>query len=345
MQRYLNLYSLFVLFTLGIFSSCSRPSQVNRPVTIAFYNVENLFDTTDDLKKKDDEFTPQGAKKWTSNRYRAKVNSLGKVLAAIGDENLPGLIGLCEVENLNVLEDLANSGHLQQGGYELVHFDSPDVRGIDNALLYRPEFFKLQYAETISVIFPENPYPTRDILYIKGALNNNEILHIFVNHWPSRVGGQKRSEQRRMFTASVLRKKTDDIFQIDSTAKIIIMGDMNDEPVNRSVSEVLRAGKPGPSTRLDTLFNMMMPLNKAGEGSYNYQGKWNMLDQIIVSGALLNGKCGWSIEGKAEVFHPEWMEHRGKKYSVPSKTYGGNRYFGGFSDHFPVRIKLKTNDR
>ena len=345
MQRFLIRYILFILFISGILFSCMGPAFFDRTVTVAFYNTENLFDTIDDSKKKDNEFTPSGAKKWTTNRYRAKIDSIGKVLGAIGEYNFPALIGLCEVENRKVTEDLIHSDYLQKGKYKIVHFDSPDVRGIDNALLYQPDFLKLENTIPIPVRFPENHYPTRDILYIKGRLPDNEELHLFVNHWPSRVGGQERSEPRRMFVAALLRQKTDSIFQTNSNARIIIMGDLNDEPDNRSVSEVLRAGMPGPSTKPDTLFNLMLPLDKAGEGSYNYRGKWNLLDQIIVSGTLLNDKNGWSVDGEATIFHPKWMEHRGTKYTVPSKTYGGKRYYGGFSDHFPVRIQLKRKKK
>ena len=321
--------------------SCNGPTEICSPVTVAFFNVENLFDTIDAPGKRDGDFTPVGSKKWTSVRYYAKLDSLGKVIAALGDQNFPGLVGLCEIENRQVIEDLIHCDFLKKGKYSLVHFDSPDARGIDNALLYRPGFFKVIEAEPIQVVFPENHYPTRDILYVKGSLSNNDVLHVFVNHWTSRMAGVEKSEPRRMHIASLLREKVDEIFIADPSAKIIIMGDLNDEPDNRSLAEILRAGMPGEATRHDTLFNMVMPLNLVGEGSYNYQGEWNMLDHMIVSGALLNENSGWQISGDADVFDPLWIVYQGRNYSSPSKTYSGSKYYGGFSDHFPVRIKLE----
>ena len=309
-------------------------------MTVVFYNVENLFDLVDEPVKKDEEFTPEGEKKWTKERYSKKLKDLAEVFTSINENELPEIIGLSEVENKKVLEDLISTGKLAEGSYKIIHYDSPDFRGIDNALVYRKDEFKVLDHLAVGVTFKDKPdYKTRDILYVKGQTKNRERLHIFVNHWPSRIGGRERTEPSRIAVASVLKQKTDSIFNADKNAKIIIMGDMNDEPVNRSLLETL--GAKSPEDKTAELVNLMFPGDAEGKGSYSYRGNWNMLDQLIVSRNLLDEK-GFQVSGKKGfVFHEDWMEYINREGEMsPNRTYGGPNYYGGISDHFPVYFKM-----
>jgi endonuclease/exonuclease/phosphatase family metal-dependent hydrolase len=244
---------------------------------------------------------------------------------------------LAEIENQMVLEDLVNTDQLKNQ-YGIIHEESPDYRGIDVALLYRKDAFKEISHETLPVNFPDDPkFKTRDILYVKGILGKKEV-HIFVNHWPSRIGGDEKTEPKRILAASVLKLKVDQILATDPKARIIIMGDMNDEPVNRSLKEILGADAPDSGSKL---VNLMLPEKTAGRGTYFYNGNWNMLDNLVVSEKILHGS-GMKVEGqKGTVFHSEWMIFTNKEgIKTPNRTYVGNKYVAGVSDHFPVYFKI-----
>jgi predicted extracellular nuclease len=309
-------------------------------VTVAFYNVENLFDTIQGSNPRDKDFIPTSKKKWNSKRYLKKVNDIGKVLSSINSVDLPEVIGLCEVENRSVLEDLVASSNLKKGNYKIAHIESPDYRGIDVAMIYRPAEFEFISQEALAVTFPDAPnYTTRDILYVKGKLDG-EVYHLFVNHWPSRRGGMEKSEPKRVQAAAVLKKKVDEIKQKDANARIIIMGDMNDEPSNKSLAETLGASeKPNTSG----LFNMMYDNHLAKTGSYNFRGNWNMIDNMVVSDNLLTEGKLKTTANDGNVFHERFMEYHNKKFKSmsPSRTFGGNNYYGGISDHFPIYFELK----
>lgn len=308
-------------------------------VTVAFYNVENLFDTIQGANPRDNDFIPTSKKQWNSKRYQKKINDIGKVLSSINKADLPEIIGLCEVENQSVLKDLVNSPLLKDGKYQIAHIESPDYRGIDVAMIYRPAEFEFISQEAIAVTFPDNPrYTTRDILYVKGKLDG-EVYHLFVNHWPSRRGGMEKSEPKRVQAASVLKNKLDEIREKDGDARIIIMGDMNDEPSNKSLSETLKAAETPNKTGL---FNMMYDNHNAKTGSYNFRGNWNMIDNMVVSDNLLSdGKLKTTITD-GHIFHERFMEYYNKKRKTmsPSRTFGGNNYYGGISDHFPIYFEL-----
>jgi predicted extracellular nuclease len=325
---------LFALFVVFFQASCKQ-NPLKKKATIVFYNVENLFDTIDDPAINDEEFLPESPKRWDSGRYYKKLNDIAEVLASINKEELPELIGLCEVENLSVLEDLVETEKLARGKYRIIHVDSPDKRGIDVALLYRQGEFRAFSHDAILV----NPgFNTRDILYVNGKLGKDE-LHIFVNHWPSRVGGVEKSEPNRIVAAETLKEIVDDILSANAQAKIIIMGDMNDEPENKSLSEVLEAAPPDSIARL---YNLMFPFKKQNKGSYNYQGNWNVLDNIVVSSSVLHERGFVLNDQLGQVFHETWMEYTNKNGNMsPNRTYGGPNYFGGVSDHFPVYIQLE----
>lgn len=333
---------LFVLPFVVLTSCASWHNAAKRNMTIAFYNVENLFDLEDEPGKRDEEFTPGSEKEWNMVRYQKKLNDLSRVISSINEGDLPEIVGLCEVENKKVLTDLTRTGLLAMGKYEVVHYESPDIRGIDCALIYRPEEFKVTDHFAIPVHFEDDPdYVTRDILYVKGRASSREEFHIFVNHWPSRIGGVEQTEPKRMEVARILKNKVDSVRGASgSGGQVVVMGDMNDEPTNKSLQEVLNAQAPDEAT--GGLVNLMIPEASAGLGSYNYRGNWNMLDNIIVSPGLLDDKGFGVVANKGFVFYQDWMEyHNSEGEMSPNRTYGGPNYYGGVSDHFPVYIRLK----
>jgi predicted extracellular nuclease len=334
--------TVLVLFVFILLVSCSNEKyKKKRNLTIAFYNVENLFDTEDNPHKNDNEFLPGSKKKWTETRYIKKLENLAKVLSSINKNELPEIVGLCEVENKKVLTDLVNTKPLSDEDYKIVHYESPDFRGIDCALIYRPNEFKVLESFPVKVKFKDKPnYTTRDILYVKGKTKNREILHIFVNHWPSRIGGLAKSEPRRVTAATILKSKIDSILAESPKANIIVLGDMNDEPSNKSLAQILGAQKPGSQN--GNLINLMYPIHENKKGSYNYRGNWNMLDNIVVSKSLLDEKGFRCTPENGFVFREDWMEYKNKKGQIsPNRTYGGPNYYGGISDHFPVYFNLK----
>lgn len=330
-------FTFLILFLI----SCSAGNySKKRNLTVAFYNVENLFDTENTPGTNDGEFTPDSEKKWTDDRYIKKVNDISKVLAAVNKNELPEIIGLCEVENRKVLEDLIGTELLKSGKYNIIHFESPDFRGIDCALIYRPDEFKLLESKPVKVSFADDAqFTTRDILYVKGKTKNKEEFHLFVNHWPSRIGGLKETEPKRMAVATILKNKIDSVRAANTKAKIIVMGDMNDEPSNKSLAEILNA--QSPESENAKLINLMYPVHNNKLGSYNYRGNWNMLDNLVVSDNLLDKKGFQCVEKQGVVFHEPWMEFKNKKGEIsPNRTYGGPNYYGGVSDHFPVYFQL-----
>jgi predicted extracellular nuclease len=334
------------LAAIGIlFFSLLSGQKNDHSLTIMFYNVENLFDTESDPRKQDDEFTPGSEKAWDLEKYEKKLKNIASVIKAVHPGGLPEIIGLCEVENLKVLEDLIRTRMLRRGNYGIVHHESPDVRGIDCALLYNMDECRVVSSRAIPVQFPfDSSLTTRDILHIEGKTADNETLHLFVNHWSSRWGGEKESEPKRLYCAVTLRMAIDEVMNREPGAKIIVMGDFNDEPTNRSIFEMLLANNKRKNASGRELFNLMYDLHNLGKaGSYNYQGNWNMLDQIIVSQSVLKPGRGWHCgfeDGKIlkEDFMLYHDEQRGQ--SVPSRTYGGPNYYGGYSDHLPVYVNL-----
>ena len=335
----LNFVMVLVVFLL---TACTTSkNQTKREITVAFYNVENLFDLVNEPGKSDGEFTPSGNKKWTSERYNKKIADLSLVLKSINPDDLPEIIGLCEVENKQVLEDLVQHKNLAAGKYKVVHYESPDIRGIDCALIYRPDEFKIKEHFPVPVLLPDNPdFKTRDILYVKGKTRNNEYFHVFVNHWPSRVGGIEQTEPKRMEVAKILKSKIDSILYKSAKANIVVLGDMNDEPNDKSLVSVL--GASAPDNTGSVLKNLMFDPDMQGKGTYYYRGEWNMLDNIVVSESLLDDN-GFSCSDKTgHIFRQEWMEYKNNNgLSIPNRTYGGAKYFGGISDHLPVYVKFE----
>ncbi|MCD4696429.1 MAG: hypothetical protein K8S16_09345 [Bacteroidales bacterium] len=310
-----------------------------------FYNVENLFDTKDDSLTNDNEFLPEGNRHWDTQKFYFKLNNIYKVIIAAGEWKPPILVGLCEIENQFVLNKLVFETPLNNFGYDIIHFESPDRRGIDVALLYREEFFTIDTAIQIPVMFPFDPDSrTRDILYVKGRFNSNDTVHLFINHWPSRYGGYLETIPKRNYVAGVLKVKTDSLFNRQPSATIIILGDFNDEPWNESLSGILQAKDDSAALEQGQLYNLSAICKlESDEGSLKYQGNWNLFDQVIVSGNLLSAGSGIKIPPPGfQIFSPGFLLEKDEKFlgAKPFRTYNGFKYNGGFSDHLPVFIDI-----
>ena len=312
---------------------------------VLFYNTENLFDCKHDSLKNDYEFLPNSIHGWHYGRYKQKVNNLAKVITAVGGWNSPALVGLCEVENEQVMDDLTRYSPLKEHQYKYVMTDSPDERGIDVALLWQRDRFKLLNHCSIQIHFGDKSRrATRDILHVTGLLSTFDTLDIFVCHMPSRMGGEKESEPARVEAATVLKQAVDSLYRVREIAHIFIMGDFNDYPDNTSIVKVLGAVAPGDSLASHCLYNLMA--DKGGDkiGTYKFQGQWGVLDQLIVSGNLLH--CSEKFHTSNEDAHicalPFLLEeddkYGGKK---PFRTYYGMKYSGGYSDHLPIVVDFR----
>lgn len=308
-------------------------------IRVMFYNVENLFDTINDPAINDEEYLPESSLEWVSWKYYDKTNKLAQVIANVGGLELPGIVGICEIENRLVLENLVKAAPIEKGNYKIVHYDSPDRRGIDVGLLYRPEKFRLLYSSPLRLnLANDTNFRTRDILYVKGVVLGADTLHLFVNHWPSRSGGQEASEPKREAAAALLKQTVDSLFSIHKSVQILIMGDLNDTPKNSSVFEVLGASNPdvGAGRLQNLMFGMDPQL-----GTHKYRGEWAYLDQLIVSKALLYGPLRVNELG-AVVFRAPFLLEADTRYTgdFPFRAFRGPRYAGGFSDHLPVFVDL-----
>ncbi len=333
---------IVLIFLAFIAVSCQSRLVLKDKHTVVFYNVENLFDTLDNPHKTDNEFMPVEPKNWNTTRYRQKLSDLARVISSVDTAELPVLVGCAEVENDRVLRDLVAEPLLHDANYSIVWEEGPDVRGIDCALLYRPDYFRIDKVEYIEIVIDSLPrFKTRDILYASGWLGN-DYLHVFVNHWPSRRGGADDSEPKRIEAARVLREKVDRVFNTDPEAKILVMGDMNDEPANRSLLDVLKALPNNKMPGEKQLVNLMYDEFNDGDGSYSYRGDWSMLDNIIVSSNLLKEQKGYNTSlNNGFIFHEPFMEYVNSQGQIsPNRTYGRS-YYGGISDHFPVYVTFE----
>ena len=330
----------FLLFVNNSIYSQTEQTSFAHSLRLCFYNVENLFDCENDSLKRDDVFTPEGSYHWTPYRYRLKLNNIAKVLIAMGDWSVPDIICLAEVENEKVLKDLLSKTPLTYRSYAIVHYESPDSRGIDVALLYQKEKVSVVYSEPITWVYPQDTtFKTRDILYVKIVVPQlSDTLHIFVNHWPSRYGGYAQTMDKRNYAASVLRQKIDSILQQQTDAKIICCGDFNDYHYNESVAEVLRAKSP-EEVQNDGLIHMLHPYFKSATiGTHKYQSSWGILDHLVVNQALYHAVSGFKAERAGHIFSADFLlqvdeANMGLK---PYRTYSGMKYVGGFSDHLPI---------
>lgn len=343
---------LLLSFTLSFFA-CTAPSDDQHTetdsqsiakestastYTIGFYNVENLFDTIDDPYTEDEWFLPESETQWNKEKYTTKLNHLAKVIDAMNNkEGGPDLIGLCEVENKFVVSDLSEEDVLQANHYEVIHYESPDSRGIDVAAMYNPGKFKLIESKNIPVIMPEDPgLKTRDILMCQfEVIENGEVFYFYVNHWSSRRGGSEETFFKRKNCATALLEDMHFQFEDYSHENIIIMGDMNDYPTDKSLTDVLGAGKPETEA---TLWNIQFENHNQGLGTYNYKAEWGCLDNAIVTPQVYTKL----ITKEAQILKQDWMlyvDNEGIEY--PDRTYGGSNYYGGYSDHLPIYLEIE----
>ena len=340
MKKYIFL-TLFSLSLVQIYAQKSYMQSCKHKMLVMSYNVENLFDTLDNPHKVDNDFLPDGKKQWNTHRYHEKLNHLSKVISSVDNKILPDLLALVEVENRLVLKDLAKEKALRKAHYQIIHHESPDFRGIDVALLYNSKQFIVLSQQFYKVKIADEPrFVTREILYAKLIFKKTkDTLHIFVNHWPSRRGGQAKSEHKRFAAAQVLRNITDSVFAADTKPKMIIMGDFNDEPLDKSLVDVLEA-KPVDQAKVGYLFNLSLEGQTKGKGTYYYwkTKQWNMLDQLIVSGELIKTNKGLqTLSVDTKILRKDFFLYTNKeKQKSPAKSYGGKRYYGGYSDHLPI---------
>ena len=334
-----NMKKQLLLPVLLLFSYLLQ-AQEKQNFKIVSYNVENFFDCVHDSLTNDTEFTPTGARGWTFSKYKKKQANIAKVITAIGGWDAPELVGLCEVESRKCLIDLTRYSGLKNLRYKFLHHESPDPRGIDVALLYQPQQFKPIHDEAIPIHFPNAAHSrTRDILFASGIIPTGDTLHVFVCHFPSRLEGELESEEKRLFVASVLRRKVDSIFAAAPKPKIVIMGDFNDFPTNKSMLEVLKAKPLNDYISERNLYNLVYKLHSEGKGSNKHLGDWGALDQMIVSGILLNPSASfYTRPTDAHFFDAEFLLENDKTYlgKQAFRTFVGMKYQEGFSDHLPV---------
>ena len=340
--------SLLIVLILTITTVFSQEKKAYKVNTVAFYNLENLFDTENDPLTYDDDRTPDGKDHWTEEIYQDKLKNMAKVMAEIGAEvsgNTPAIIGVCETENRKVLEDLVNQESLIKQDYGIIQFDSPDRRGIDVALLYKKKLFTpTHYKAKELLIYDDNDKSkrvfTRDQLVVSGMLDGEKI-HLIVNHWPSRSGGEKRSRSKRIKAAKLNRQIIDSIFSDDPYAKIITMGDFNDDPTNPSIKDHLNAKRKTSELAIKELYNPMEDLAKQGYGSLAYRDSWNLFDQIIISTELTKKDFSSYRFYQAGIYNKTYLVNAHGRYKgYPYRSFASGSYTGGYSDHFPVYIYL-----
>ncbi len=355
-------FTLFIVFLTWI-NAQSQDNQYSVH-TIAFYNVENLYDTINDPKVNDEEWLPTGSQKWTGSKYRTKLGNLARVISEIGtaeNPNMPTVLGVAEIENRGVLEDLIKQPKLAGKNYGIIHFDSPDRRGIDVGFLYQKAHFTPTSYKNIPLIvrlgndgMPEDKKEedtddkpqtegstrrllTRDQLLVTGLLDGEEI-HFIVNHWPSRYGGEKRSSPNREAAAALNKKIIDSLYKINPDAKVITMGDLNDGPYNKSIKKVLGAKGKKDQVGKNGLFNPMEEMSQKGVGSLAYRDAWDLFDQMIVTEPLIRKDYSSFRFWKAGVFSKQYMKQASGQYKgYPNRNWNG---VPGYSDHFPVYLYL-----
>lgn len=335
----------FVLLTVVINLSTNAQNKKEYIATlVGFYNLENLFDTINAPDVKDTEFTPEGSKLWNGERYFHKTHNMAKVISQIGTEINPdglAILGISEVENLGVIQDLVAQPSLKNRNYQIIHYDSPDRRGVDVAMLYNAKYFR-PYKTSSHRLYVDKlkNFKTRDQLLVDGILSGDTI-HIIVNHWPSRYGGEKRSRWLRNAAAQLSRKISDSILQINPNARIVVMGDLNDNPTNESVIKYMRAKGKQSKLEDNDFFNPMWKMYKKGNGTLAWHDTWSLFDQIMISQALL-GKDYLHIKYlKAVIYKKPFLINKDGRYKgYPYRTFVGNTFQGGYSDHLPVFMVL-----
>jgi predicted extracellular nuclease len=344
---------IIVLFLIPLLfaGSCEKlkEAEVKDPnpyFRIMFYNVENLFDTEDDPEIDDQEFLPSSDKEWNLSRYRDKLSKLAWVIGEAGGDTLPILVGLAEIENRNTLEELISTAPLAGQDYGIIHRESPDKRGIDVALLYRANYFTPLTSNFLRLSFPtDTSLRSRDILYCKGRLASGDTLYVFVNHWPSRSSGEVESRPLRLAAAQAVKASIDSIMGSDPGADIVVMGDLNDEPQDLSVISGLQAELSFEIVQASKLYDLTIRLKDGFPGgTYKYKGTWNLLDHMVVSGSLMDTLRNFYVKtADIHVFANSRILEEDKQNmgQQPFRTYWGNNFHGGYSDHLPIYLDLR----
>lgn len=352
----MNKKLFLVLFPLIIFScSPTKDTQTKKGAekeykahTIAFYNVENLFSLEDDPNTVFHDRTPRGEMFYTEEVYHLKQKNLAKVIADIGKDftgTTPSVVGLVEIENYNVINDLVNQDRLKDSDYSIVHYDSPDLRGIDVALIYKKNEFipTNSVSHRLDIVDARNTsrkLHTRDQLVVSGLLENERVYFI-VHHWPSRSGGEARSLPNRIKAGELNRKIIDSIFTIDANAKIINMGDFNDDPISPSIKEGVVTSGSRSKIKPTEMYNPMEGMFNKGMGSLAWRDSWNLFDQIMVSYELTKKDFSSLRFYQAGIFNKPYLATpQGRFKGYPYRSYSNEGWTGGYSDHFPVFIYL-----
>lgn len=310
-------------------------------LSVAFYNLDNLYDTVDDKDHNDTEFTPSGKYAWTVERYSQKLDNMRKVIVTMANGNSPDVLGMCELESRQAINDLFSAGMLKGGSYDIVHYDSPDERGIDVALAYNKKKLSVIDSKKVHVkLLGDTSDRTRDILWVRAlASATSDTIDFIVCHFPSRREGKDKSEPDRLDAAQacidIAREKCN-----FSKQNLVIMGDFNDEPWDKSISSVIGAVDAGKDDHSD-LQNLMWQFRDEGKGTYRYRDQWNILDQFIVSRALNDSAGAEYVRGSVNIVSHDWMIQKGKYKGFPLRTFGGDRWLNGYSDHFPICMTIK----
>jgi len=336
-----NLLLVLCLFTFSL------QAQNNYKVgAVGFYNLENLFDLEDTPDVRDTEFTPNGGKGYTKEVYDEKLEHLTRVISELGTELSPdgvAVLGVCEIENRSVLEDLVSHPRIADRRYQIVHHDSPDKRGIDVGLIYNPTYYTVTGSKNHPVYLYNSEGErkfTRDVLHVAGDFDG-EPMHFLVNHWPSRSGGEKRSAPFRNEAAKVCKHIVDSLTNINPNVKVFIMGDLNDDPFSPSVKKTLNAKRYQKDVAPKGLYNPMYDMHKKGMGTLAWRDTWSLFDQIIMTSGALKGNSDNYFFHQANIYNPKYMVQKSGQYKgYPFRTYAGDSYQGGYSDHFPVFIYL-----
>lgn len=315
---------------------------------VGFYNLENLFDTIpNNPLGRDEEYTPAGKNQWDGRKYRNKIHNLAQCIAAMTTPTTPygpAILGVSEIENKSVLDDLVADPQIKKWNLQVVHHDSPDRRGVDVGMLYNPRFFQVVNVTNHTLTIEKNPnFRTRDQMCVVGLLDREPIA-VIVNHWPSRLGGQKQSSYLREAAAALSKHIADSIWSIDPSIPVVVMGDLNDDPQDKSVAKVLGAKKNMKDVDAHEFYNPWWKiLNDQGVGTLAYKGAWNLFDQIILSGNLLEGNTSTGLQYmKAIVNNFDFLTgQEGNRQGYPLRTFSGGVYLNGYSDHFPTMVLLK----
>ncbi len=313
---------------------------------IAFYNLENLFDTINNNGKYDLEFSPAGSHKWDGHKYRSKLNNLAYAISQLSTRvtpDGPAIIGVSEIENESVMQDLVNAEPIRERGLKVIHHDSPDVRGVDVGLLYNPRFFRPMKVTNHPLVLEERPwFKTRDQMCVVGLLGTRETgysrVAVIVNHWPSRRGGEKESSWLREAAAALTKSIADTLYKEFPDIGIIVMGDLNDDPSNKSVSQTLGAVKKASDVKPLGFYNPFWSKLDQGIGSYIYRGGWDLFDQIIVNSNIVDGKSGVKFLDANVVNKKFLLQTDGQYKGYPLRTFSGGSWLNGYSDHLPTQI-------